>query len=269
MSSNGSSLKQPVWCVEASCQLYQVKHYGGQKICRICGGEMFPVVDEKKPPALFDFPGQTVDQLRKLPVVVKHDDTFRCSPDLRGCPIAQKPTVYIPLALYNKWIFLAEQVETEWIAYLTGKKREGKEDEYEIEDMYFPLQEATGSHVDAKDGEIVREDTIAAVHSHVGMNVFFSKEDEDHFNHTIELVVNNKGEIMAVGRTKLECGRWHRGPADIRFIECEDELALEDELRSKLTKKTYSTTFYSKKDDDRKTDNDVDQRTLYENFYGM
>ena len=182
------------------------------------------------------------------PVIIKHDDTFRCEPDVRGCPIATKPKVFIPLEMYNRWIFLANQLSTEWIAYLKGNLREGKTNEYEITEMYFPKQKAGAAHCEAEEGEI-QEGTIAAVHSHVGMNVFFSSTDEAHFNHQIELVVNNKGEILATGRSQLECGRYHRGQADITFTGCEEEINLEKELSEKLTKEY--TTYYTTKDSDK------------------
>lgn len=178
------------------------------------------------------------------PVVIHQEDTFHCSPDLKGCPIAKKASVYVPLDMFNKWIFLAGQLKTEWMAYLIGHAKEDKEHAYVITDMYFPKQKAGPAHVEAADGEII-ENVVAAVHSHVGMNVFFSGTDEDHFNHNIELVVNNKGEILATGRTQLECGRFHRGPAEIIFTACSEEMALEAKLRSQLEREQVVYTFTS------------------------
>ena len=248
---------QAMVCIETSCGRFGVKHYNGTNMCRECGNQMFP--EEDRQPGGIDAPEFSTDMLERIsaksfidgakvsPIVVRANDTFQCAPDLKGCPIAKKPKVYIPLNLFNQWIFLAGQLSTEWIAYLTGKQKEGKENEYEIENMYFPKQKATGASCEAEDGEI-REGTIAAVHSHVGMNVFFSSIDENHFNHQIELVVNNKGEILATGRIKLECGRYHRGPAEMIFTGCEEELGLMNELKSKLTKEQTFTTVKSRFD---------------------
>lgn len=244
----------PVVCIEKSCSKNNVQFFDGRKMCQACGGEMFPVETKQQSfeDATFDGENPMIfsdDMLERMsagafiraqshtPTVVKHDDTFRCSPDLKGCPIAKSAKVYVPIDMYNKWIFLAGQLQTEWIAYLKGEQVEGKPDEYKLTDMYFPNQKASGAHCEAEDGEI-QEGTIAAVHSHVGMGVFFSAEDQAHFNHQIELVVNNKGEILAIGRTQLECGRFHRGNAEIIFVGCEEELALEEQLRGKISKET-------------------------------
>ena len=242
-----AGLKQPVSCMENTCSKYGVKHYYGQKLCTECGGDMFPDSDFNEPIVDdWQFTDDMIERMKQhpvTPIIVKHDDTFRCAPDVKGCPIAAKAKVYVPIDLYNKWIYLAGQFKTEWIAYLKGHAKADKKDEYEITDMYFPKQRASAAHCEAEDGEI-QEDTIAAVHSHVGMNVFFSGEDEAHFNHNIELVVNNKGEILATGRTQLECGRYHRGPADIYFTGCEEEIELEEALTSQLApeKRTTFTT---------------------------
>lgn len=249
----------PVTCIEESCQRKGVLVYGNQKMCSGCAGELLPVTDVQTEFLLEDdddtsFSEDMIERMKHSgspayidsgtgfkPVIVKTaDDVFRCSPDLQGCPIAKKANVQIPISMFNNWIFLAEQLDTEWIAYLTGELTEGTENEYVIDGMYFPQQKANGAHVEAEDGEI-KDRTIAAVHSHVGMNVFFSKEDQDHFNHNVELVVNRKGEILAVGRVKLECGRFHRGQADIEFIECDEQIALQAALEQVLVKETYST----------------------------
>jgi len=165
------------------------------------------------------------------PIVEKVSDTFQCPSDLTGCPVASKAKVFIPVDLFNKWVYLARRLDTEWIAYLTGE--ETGDNEYTIKDMYFPKQKANGVHCEAEDGEI-REGTIAAVHSHVGMRAFFSAEDERHFNHTVELVVNRAGDIVANGRTRLECGRWHRGTASVIFTGCEEAIDMEKELRENI-----------------------------------
>ena len=249
-------------CIDKDCERFGIKSFNGATMCAICRGELFPDEKEEEPLMTgysddFDFSSDMMERMLNsggfqmgsgpVTVISKGSDTFTCPPDLRGCPIAEKAKVYIPIEMYNKWIFLASQLSTEWIAYLKGHTKEGTESTYVIEEMYFPKQKAGGAHVEAEDGEI-QEGTIAAVHSHVGMNVFFSKEDEDHFNHNIELVVNNKGEIKAMGRTKLECGRYHRGEADMVFIGCEEELKLMDELKGKLVKESnyqFTTKFSS------------------------
>lgn len=175
------------------------------------------------------------------PASVPHvSDTFTCPPDLTGCPIAHRCTVYIPLSMVNECVFLCTKFDTEWIAYLTGHARPDEQDSYEITGMYFPRQHANGAHVDAEDGEI-RPGTIAAIHSHVNFNVFFSDEDKKHMNHTIELVVNRKGEIAANGRVTLGCGRSHRGDAIVKFTGTDHEEELRKQLSEVLIQEQWRT----------------------------
>lgn len=163
--------------------------------------------------------------------------SFTCPSDLTGCPIAVKPKVKIPYHLFRKWIWLAEQFDTEWIAYLYGQEVPGEPGTIEITDHYFPKQRATPAHCEAEDNEVL-PGTIAAVHSHVGMQVFFSQEDQAHFNWPIELVINRRGEIKANGRSKLECGRFHRGEAEvvIEYQKDDPDFVMRDELKRKLTR---------------------------------
>lgn len=158
-------------------------------------------------------------------------DEFSCPPDLTGCPVAAAPSVTVPYELFQKWIYMAKGLSTEWIAFLKGS--EPSPGQYLIEDMYIPLQRATGAFCEAEDGQIL-PGTIGAVHSHVGMNVFFSDTDVKHMNHAIELVVNNKGEIIANGRTKLDCGRYHRMTAKVFLAGAPSNPVLMDELKAKV-----------------------------------
>jgi hypothetical protein len=161
----------------------------------------------------------------------KPDDTFSAPACLTGCPIAQGPVIEIPYALYQVWVGLARAIDTEWLAYLRGEVVDGV---YKVTDMTFPEQSATSVHVSARDGVLVPEGTIAAVHSHVGMDVFFSEEDKAHFNHPIELVVNRKGDLLANGISTLACGQIHRGPARIVFLGQEDIKPYVEALKAKL-----------------------------------
>ena len=131
--------------------------------------------------------------------------------DVKGCPIAKAPQVTVPLEMYNIWTDLADRKDTEWIAYLIGTLDQdaGKAT---ITEMYFPPQTVGGAHVEVPD-EIkveIRPGTIAAVHSHVKMQAFFSKTDEDHANWPVEIVINAKGESVVRMRMKLKCGEYSR-----------------------------------------------------------
>jgi len=101
----------------------------------------------------------------------------------------------------------------------------------------------TAAHVEAEDDALVHEgdasDTIAAVHSHVGMSVFFSGEDKKHMNHTIEFIVNRDAKLACSVRTTLECGRPTRVEAPegvaITLIGSNDQHALVETLKQALT----------------------------------
>lgn len=244
---NGGGAILAMTCIDEECARAGVKVFDGRPRCRKCGGVLVPYDDydwqELGPEEDYDGTGPGFqDQLQRvldagqppLPYTQapqRGSDTFSCPGDLTGCPVAVHPTVDIPIGLYNRWIFLARQIPTEWIAYLKGE--EIAPDHYAIREMYFPRQVADATHCEAEDGEI-QDGTIAAVHSHVGMDAFFSGEDVQHMNHRIELVVNRNGKILANGRVTLECGRHHRGPAKVRFTECGDQLALVVDLKAKI-----------------------------------
>jgi proteasome lid subunit RPN8/RPN11 len=142
--------------------------------------------------------------------------------------------------MWDSWINLTKKFDTEWIAYLVGTKK--NEREWEVTDMYFPKQTATAVHVEAEQGEI-REGTVAAVHSHVGMGVFFSKEDTDHANHDVEVVINRDSKYKMSVRVKLECGRFARveGELLLRGKEKDDD-PLVGELKKVLTEDRWVTT---------------------------
>jgi hypothetical protein len=192
----------------------------------------------------------------------KADDTFTCTTsEVSGCPLmsASKPKVIIPSSLYNTWIYLAKTFDTEWIAYLKGKR--GEDGVYHIESMYFPKQKCTSAHVEAEDGE-VQEGTIAAVHSHVDMNVFFSTEDDKHMNHEIELIINRRGEVASKVRVQLECHRWSRVEADLTLCGDDFELGAVTALREKIT-----TAASSRRGGNYSQHNDYGGHGNYEGYY--
>jgi hypothetical protein len=236
-------------CINGSCDRVGIQVLDGSEKCKVCDGDLYPW-DECE---FHDVPGDDFDGTRegfqervsefvtgqaslfpngRVATERKVPDLFSCPSDLSGCPVATPAVVDIPLAMFNRWIFLARQMPTEWLAYLKG--REVEPNHYLIEDMYFPKQRVTGTHCEAEDGEI-QEGVIATVHSHVAMKAFFSQEDTMHMNHQIEMVINRDGEIQANGRIKLECGRFHRGPAKVRFVDCGEDLAVLEGLKQQVS----------------------------------
>ena len=122
-----------------------------------------------------------LDTLAKTAKEPQAEDTWTCAVgDVKGCPIVQAPKILVPWALYRTWVELAFRVSTEWMAYLIGEETERG---FEVREMYFPAQVATGAHVEAVDElSTIRPGTIGKVHSHNTMAVFHSSEDEAHQN---------------------------------------------------------------------------------------
>ena len=140
---------------------------------------------------------------------IEDQTTFRCDSEdvTAACPIHKVPEIYVNRLMFNQWIGLAEDFDVEWLAYLEGAF-DAEKNRYNITKMYFPPQTANGAHVDVDDDFEPLPGTVGAVHSHVKMSVFFSQEDMRHSNWPVELVVNAKGEIKAMVRSKLECGKF-------------------------------------------------------------
>ncbi len=262
-------MEYPMVCIEASCRLYGARQSSTPGLCISCGGPTFDY--DKVYEALDDSPedglqqeflfhrqpsrskkkergGRKSPEFSPNPLALAHtgranhtySDEFSCPPDLTGCPVAAPPSVTLPYEMFQKWISMAKALSTEWIAFLKG--HESSPGQYIIEDMYIPPQYATASFCEAEDGYI-QPGTIGAVHSHVGMNVFFSSTDLEHMNHPIELVVNNKGEIIANGRTKLDCGRFHRMTAKVFLAGAPTHQTLLEELKSKISVSKKSPVF--------------------------
>lgn len=183
-----------------------------------------------------------VPVIQTIQVQPAANDTWDAPPCLAGCPIAPKANIYVPADMFQDWIDLAKEFSTEWIAYLQGKPIEGKPFSYEVTGMVFPEQSATPAHVEVPGNVVAPPGTIASVHSHVGMDVFFSAEDVKHFNWPVELVVNRKGEIKANGLTMLECGRPHRGDATVWLTGREAFRSLANVLKDKLVVERHAPT---------------------------
>lgn len=211
-----------------------------QKNCTACNHKLRFYWDgngaqqsDDKPPA-----GFVREQLLLASTEAEKDEAFvgESNCDVKGCPVAPdgKVRVEVPWALYQQWVWLAKTYDVEWIAYLKGACVKGVWKIAE-EGMYFPKQTATGTHVEAEDNSVEGEGIVAAVHSHVGMGAFFSGEDEKHFNHGVEFVVNNKGDIEAMVRVKLECGRYQRAKGKVMLMGADSVLSLEAALDKQLT----------------------------------
>jgi hypothetical protein len=187
-----------------------------------------------------------------VPFKPKASDEFHCDPDvitdpsvagsMRGCPLVTEcPIVTVPNSIWETLIWLTKAIETEWLAYLKGRfvPEAGEDGEWVIDSVYFPKQKATSTHVEATEDNQVEEGTIGSIHSHVGMAAFFSAEDQSHFNHTIEMVLNRKGEYECLTRVELECHRFTRVKSKVMLSGDDVGKSMLADLKSKLTATTY------------------------------
>jgi hypothetical protein len=150
---------------------------------------------------------------------LKDDETFTCdSVEVSGkCPIANVPNIYIAEHLWNLFIDLAAAVDTEWMVLLYGKQEE--EGNYVLGQFYFPPQTVSPTSVDIPTGVVPKAGVIAALHSHVQMNAFFSGTDKDHSNWPVEIVLNARGNYEAICRHKLECGRYAKSESKVMLTD--------------------------------------------------
>lgn len=149
------------------------------------------------------------------------DGVFKCEEAgeiTDTCPLKPKvPSILIPTMMWNTFIQLTKAYDTEWIALLMGKEGKDSKGEaaYIIDKYYFPPQVASRAHVDVPTGTKPRAGTIGAIHSHVGMGVFWSPTDKAHSNWPVEIVINRKAEYKALSRFKLKCGEWAKGDGEV------------------------------------------------------
>lgn len=150
-----------------------------------------------------------------------------------SCPLNPKvPEILVDAKTWGSWLKATEAFNTEWIALLFGKEGFTSTGSpcYIIEDYYFPPQTATGTHVDVPTGVVPKPGVIGAIHSHVGMNVFFSATDKAHSNWPVEIVINRKHDYEAVARYKLKCGEWAKGGAKVFLTGSSLDLSVKDAL---------------------------------------
>lgn len=151
----------------------------------------------------------------------KDEHVFVCTEnnEITGeCPLKPAiPYILIPAAMWANFMSLAKKFKTEWMALLKGDLTldDEKKPVYLVKAFYFPPQTATGTSVDIPTGVTPKPGTIGAIHSHVGMGVFFSGTDLAHSNWPIEIVINNKEEYKAVARHQLKCGEYAKNDTKV------------------------------------------------------
>lgn len=142
-------------------------------------------------------------------------DTFHCVVDeVTACSRAPKSRAWIDPQLWYAMIDLCGSCKNEWLGYLIGEQ---KDDGLHLAELYFPPQTAGGAHVHAEtQGDFqAKPGTVAAIHSHVSMQAFFSEVDLKHANWPLEIVLNSRGEYKASMRVTLPCGESMRKDATV------------------------------------------------------
>lgn len=167
---------------------------------------------------------------------IAKDDGVFCveSNEVTGnCPLNPKvPEILVDAKMWDSWLKATEAFNVEWIALLLGKAgfTTAGSPCYIIDSFYFPPQTATGAHVDVPTGVIPRPGVIGAIHSHVGMGVFWSATDKAHSNWPVEIVINRKHDYEALARFKLKCGEWAKGKATVYLTGSSLDLRVKHEL---------------------------------------
>lgn len=144
----------------------------------------------------------------------KDNEVFHCKEagEVTGkCPLNPVvPSILMDAQMWDCFIKCTREYDTEWIALLIGSIGQDSNGvpAYIITKFYFPPQTASGAHVDVPTGVVPKPNTIGAIHSHVGMGVFWSETDKAHSNWPVEIVVNRKEEYKALSRYQLKCGEW-------------------------------------------------------------
>ena len=164
-------------------------------------------------------------------------DTFTCSVDgVTACSKAPQVDILFDSRLWQSVVGLCERFNTEWMAYLIGDKRQ--DGDYAVEKLDFPEQTAGGAHVKREPDADFRppERTIGVIHSHVGMQAFFSSTDKEHANWPVEIVVNRKGEYEVSTRVQLPCGESMRRSSRVLLLTGGQLDSYEGKLKEALKK---------------------------------
>lgn len=151
-------------------------------------------------------------------------------------------TVLMPESVHSDMMYLATEIETEWLGYFTGtvdRKPDG-DVTYNVDGMVFPEQEVTPVSVHVT-SEI--PDTIGVVHSHCDMKAFFSGTDDKYINqnNNFSIVVNNQRHILTTSKLQLPCGAIIMQEVDLKIVKADSSIL--EQLTTKLTEKVREYNF--------------------------
>ncbi len=207
-------------------------------VCRVCKTVTLPLayfeeqedgaidIDTSKP---LDSYGQIAHDLAKMGLqdaapaqehIFSIDAKDRAEID--PCARCGAAVVEVPSDIWYRWLDLARRVHTEWAAYLIGTVDAGQAT---VTGFTFPRQSVSGASVDIALDAPIPAGCIGTVHSHVGMEAFWSQTDKQHWNQPVHVVLNRRAEWKAVVRATLPCGAATFAPAEVALTGIPDDVA--------------------------------------------
>lgn len=179
--------------------------------------------------------------------------------DACGVHHGTKYSIYIPREIYDRFLTLLKEIDTEWLLYLTYTKEEKRDKDGKLEGIVFlvdgfkvPKQAVTSAHVKpSNEHEIDAEIETArpghgptgVIHAHQFTTAMphFSGTDNDYVNsnNAFSMVINKNGEFEAVTKEKTPCGRWLMKKAEV-FIKYSEYPDIVAQLKACIEKTTYA-----------------------------
>lgn len=137
------------------------------------------------------------------------------------CPKATDEIIDVSFEAASKVIALLRVVKKEFIVALYGHD---DDDGIRVMEVTCPPQYASATECEIKTGEFPPEklngyDFLGLAHSHAGMTTFWSGTDDKAItNYRVNIEVNEKLDVKAAVRKKLECGALMLVKAQVRLI---------------------------------------------------
>jgi len=153
---------------------------------------------------------------------------------VKSCSEVQPQKLIIKPEAWSKIVYLAKNIDSEWLAYGIGKDNV-------IEDIYIPHQKVTGTHCEEDNGSVKEKpnNIVCWIHSHADMNVFWSSTDETTYKqYPFSMVVNKKLEYKVIQRAKTPCGKYIMLDTDIQVMYPEIDEEFKKLVQERIEKET-------------------------------
>lgn len=146
--------------------------------------------------------------------------------------------VHMPIEIRSVFDALSKQVETEYLAYLTGKIEGTKAI---IDGFYIPKQRASAASVDVTETGVTKKvkHIIGVLHKHPDGINDFSGTDEEFRNYPVN-VLTVDGKYLCQVRTKTPCGHFMTGKAEVITLSKDVNI---DKLKEKIEEEKYDTSY--------------------------